>query len=76
MTSSAQQQLKRKCFLICVLDPYITSRTDAVAGAMWVGSRYRAEITAVSFLHRKQQSAAINEPGTAECFSRWVLHAE
>lgn len=48
----------------------LQSRTDAVAGVMGVGSSYRAEITAVSFLHRKQQSAAINGPGTAECFSR------
>lgn len=33
-----------------------TSRTDAVVGAMGVGSRYRAEIPAESFLSRKQLS--------------------
>lgn len=51
-----------------MLDTYITNKTDA-ASVMKVGSRYEAEIAAILFLHRKQQSAAINRQGTAECFN-------
>jgi len=52
-----------------MLDTYITNKTDA-SSAMKVSSRYEAEITAIIFLQRKQQAAAINRQGTAKCFSR------